>query len=147
MGLPGLEPGTSSLSVLIGPSAAASGTSGGSGKRLRSGQNPRPKTCRVSGASGGPGGVAVRLQYIKAEYERDEFIVGGRLLRHTPQYNELGWPALAVPTADGLVQVAGRPGSERPRCLPSAGDWGCRARTSWSLADPRVSGPRVLLLQ
>ncbi len=34
------------------------------------------------------------------------------MLRHTPQYNELGWPALAVPTADGPLQVAGRPGSE-----------------------------------
>ena len=50
---------------------------------------------------------------VEAEYERDEFIVGGRLLRHTPQYNELGWSALAVPTADGgAVQVAARPGSE-----------------------------------
>jgi aspartyl-tRNA(Asn)/glutamyl-tRNA(Gln) amidotransferase subunit A len=34
------------------------------------------------------------------------------LLRHTPQYNELGWPALAVPTTDGAVQVAARPGNE-----------------------------------
>ena len=57
-------------------------------------------------------GAAPTLQAVKAEYERDEFIVGGRLLRHTPQYNELGWPALAVPTADGAVQVAARPGNE-----------------------------------
>ncbi len=57
-------------------------------------------------------GAAPTLEAVKAEYERDEFIVGGRLVRHTPQYNELGWPALAVPTADGLVQVAGRPGGE-----------------------------------
>ena len=57
-------------------------------------------------------GAAPTLEAVKAEYERDEFMVGGRLLRHTPQYNELGWPALAAPTADGLVQVAGRPGSE-----------------------------------
>ncbi len=58
-------------------------------------------------------GAAPTLQAVEAEYERDEFIVGGRLLRHTPQYNELGWPALAVPTADGsTVQVAARPGNE-----------------------------------
>ncbi len=57
-------------------------------------------------------GAAPTLEAVKAEYERDEFIVGGRLLRHTPQYNELGWPALAVPTAGGAVQVASRPGNE-----------------------------------
>jgi Asp-tRNA(Asn)/Glu-tRNA(Gln) amidotransferase A subunit family amidase len=57
-------------------------------------------------------GAAPTLEAVEAEYERDEFIVGGRLLRHTPQYNELGWPALAIPTADGPLQVAGRPGSE-----------------------------------
>ena len=33
-------------------------------------------------------------------------------VRHTPVYNELGWAALAVPTEDGPVQVAGRAGSE-----------------------------------
>ena len=57
-------------------------------------------------------GAAPTLEAVEAEYERDEFIVGGRLLRHTPQYNELGWPALAVPTTDGAVQVAARPGNE-----------------------------------
>jgi aspartyl-tRNA(Asn)/glutamyl-tRNA(Gln) amidotransferase subunit A len=57
-------------------------------------------------------GAAPTLEAVEAEYERDEFIVGSRLLRHTPQYNELGWPALATPTADGPLQVAGRPGSE-----------------------------------
>ncbi len=57
-------------------------------------------------------GAAPTLEAVESEYERDEFIVGGRLLRHTPQYNELGWPALAIPTADGPLQVAGRPGSE-----------------------------------
>lgn len=57
-------------------------------------------------------GAAPTLEAVTAEYERDEFIVGGRLLRHTPQYNELGWPALAVPTTDGAVQVAARPGNE-----------------------------------
>jgi aspartyl-tRNA(Asn)/glutamyl-tRNA(Gln) amidotransferase subunit A len=72
-------------------------------------------------------GAAPTLEAVESEYERDEFIVGGRLLRHTPQYNELGWPALAIPTADGPLQVAGRPGSEaavlavgRQLGLPSA---------------------------
>jgi aspartyl-tRNA(Asn)/glutamyl-tRNA(Gln) amidotransferase subunit A len=57
-------------------------------------------------------GVAPTLEAARADYERDEFLVGDRLLRHTPLYNELGWAALAVPTEDGPVQVAGPPGSE-----------------------------------
>jgi aspartyl-tRNA(Asn)/glutamyl-tRNA(Gln) amidotransferase subunit A len=57
-------------------------------------------------------GAAPTLDAARADYERDEFLVGERLLRHTPVYNELGWPALAVPTQDGSVQVAGPPGSE-----------------------------------
>jgi aspartyl-tRNA(Asn)/glutamyl-tRNA(Gln) amidotransferase subunit A len=35
-----------------------------------------------------------------------------RLLTHTPLANALGWPALAVPTADGPRQLMGPPGSE-----------------------------------
>lgn len=57
-------------------------------------------------------GAAPTLDAAIADYEQDEFLVGERLLRHTPVYNELGWPALAVPTADGLLQVAARPGNE-----------------------------------
>jgi aspartyl-tRNA(Asn)/glutamyl-tRNA(Gln) amidotransferase subunit A len=57
-------------------------------------------------------GAAPTLAAAKADYERDEFLIGERVLRHTPVYNELGWVALAVPTADGPVQVAGPPGSE-----------------------------------
>jgi Asp-tRNA(Asn)/Glu-tRNA(Gln) amidotransferase A subunit family amidase len=57
-------------------------------------------------------GAAPLLEATIADYERDEFLTGFRLLRHTPLYNELGWPALAVPTEDGLVQVAARPGDE-----------------------------------
>lgn len=57
-------------------------------------------------------GVAPTLDAARGDYERDEFLVGDRLLRHTPAYNELDWAALAVPTEDGPVQVAGRPGSE-----------------------------------
>lgn len=57
-------------------------------------------------------GAAPLLEAAVADYERDEFLTGWRLLRHTPLYNELGWPALAVPTEDGPVQVAARPGNE-----------------------------------
>lgn len=57
-------------------------------------------------------GAAPTLAAARADYERDEFLVGDRLLRHTPVFNELGWPAVAVPTQDGPVQVAGRPGTE-----------------------------------
>lgn len=57
-------------------------------------------------------GAAPQLNAAVAEYERDEFFMSLRLVRHTPSYNELGWPALAVPTEDGPVQVAARPGNE-----------------------------------
>ncbi len=57
-------------------------------------------------------GAAPTLDAARADYDRDEFLVGDRLLRHTPVYNQLGWPAVAVPTADGPRQVAGRPGTE-----------------------------------
>ncbi len=57
-------------------------------------------------------GAAPTLEASVSDYERDEFLVGERLLRHTPAYNELGWVALVAPTEDGPVQVAARPGSE-----------------------------------
>jgi aspartyl-tRNA(Asn)/glutamyl-tRNA(Gln) amidotransferase subunit A len=57
-------------------------------------------------------GAAPTIVAAKADYDRDEFLVGDRLLRHTPMYNELGWPALTCPTADGPVQIAARPGRE-----------------------------------
>lgn len=57
-------------------------------------------------------GLAPKLEAIRAEYEHDDWIPSDRLLRHTPGYNELGWPALAVPTADGPLQLAARPGHE-----------------------------------
>jgi aspartyl-tRNA(Asn)/glutamyl-tRNA(Gln) amidotransferase subunit A len=57
-------------------------------------------------------GAPPLLEAALADYEQDEFLTGFRLLRHTPLYNELGWPALAVPTGDGPVQVAARPGHE-----------------------------------
>jgi aspartyl-tRNA(Asn)/glutamyl-tRNA(Gln) amidotransferase subunit A len=55
-------------------------------------------------------GRAPLLEAARYEYGHDEFVLGERLLRHTAAYNELGWPALAVPTADGPLQVAARPG-------------------------------------
>jgi aspartyl-tRNA(Asn)/glutamyl-tRNA(Gln) amidotransferase subunit A len=57
-------------------------------------------------------GASPTIEAAKADYDHDEFLVGDRLLRHTPMYNELGWPALTCPTADGPVQIAARPGNE-----------------------------------
>ncbi len=57
-------------------------------------------------------GLAPTLDEAASDFERDEFLVGERLLRHTPAYNELGWVALVVPTEDGPIQVASRPGNE-----------------------------------
>jgi aspartyl-tRNA(Asn)/glutamyl-tRNA(Gln) amidotransferase subunit A len=57
-------------------------------------------------------GAAPLLEAARADYERDECLTGFRLLRHTPLYNELGWPALAVPMEEELAQVAARPGNE-----------------------------------
>lgn len=57
-------------------------------------------------------GLAPKLEAVRAEHSQDEWIASERLLRHTPAYNALGWPALAVPTADGPLQLATRPGNE-----------------------------------
>lgn len=57
-------------------------------------------------------GAAPRLKAVLADYTSGESRIRSRMLRHTPVYNALGWPALAVPTTDGSVQVAGRPGNE-----------------------------------
>lgn len=57
-------------------------------------------------------GAAPLLEAALTDFKRDEFLTGLRLLRHTPLYNELGWPALGVPTEDGPLQVAARPGNE-----------------------------------
>jgi aspartyl-tRNA(Asn)/glutamyl-tRNA(Gln) amidotransferase subunit A len=57
-------------------------------------------------------GVAPTLEAAISDYERGETQIRSRLLRYTPAYNALGWPALAVPTVEGPVQVAARPGDE-----------------------------------
>ena len=59
--------------------------------------------------------AAPLLEAARADYERDEFLTGFRLLRHTPLYNELGWPALAVPMEEGLAQVAARPTTKKQK--------------------------------
>jgi aspartyl-tRNA(Asn)/glutamyl-tRNA(Gln) amidotransferase subunit A len=57
-------------------------------------------------------GSAPTVESALSDYALDEFLVGDRLLRHTPMYNELGWPALVCPTDEGPVQIAARPGDE-----------------------------------
>ncbi|MCW2833952.1 MAG: amidase [Nocardioides sp.] len=57
-------------------------------------------------------GPAPTVAEAEADYERDEFVVGDRLLKYTPVYNELGWPALTCPTREGPIQIAARPGHE-----------------------------------
>lgn len=57
-------------------------------------------------------GAAPSVRAVRRDYERDEALVRQRLLRHTPQFNALGWPALTCPTARGPVQLACRPGDE-----------------------------------
>ena len=57
-------------------------------------------------------GAAPTLEAAISDYERGEGQIRSRLLRHTPAYNALGWPALAVPTAEEPVQIAARPGDE-----------------------------------
>lgn len=55
---------------------------------------------------------ALTLEEAIADYERGEGLLRSQLVKHTPIYNALGWPALAVPTEEGSVQVAARQGDE-----------------------------------
>ena len=57
-------------------------------------------------------GAAPLVDAVRRDYERGETFVRQRLLRHTPVYNALGWPALSCPTATENVQLAARPGDE-----------------------------------
>ena len=57
-------------------------------------------------------GAAPLVEAVRRDYERGETWVRQRLLRHTPVYNALGWPALSCPTTAGNVQLAARPGDE-----------------------------------
>lgn len=68
-------------------------------------------------------GAAPLVEAVRRDYERGETFVRQRLLRHTPVYNALGWPALSCPTANGNVQLAARPGDE-PKLLAVAASIG-----------------------
>jgi Asp-tRNA(Asn)/Glu-tRNA(Gln) amidotransferase A subunit family amidase len=57
-------------------------------------------------------GAAPLVESVRRDYERGETFVRQRLLRHTPVYNALGWPALSCPTTTGNLQLAARPGDE-----------------------------------
>jgi Asp-tRNA(Asn)/Glu-tRNA(Gln) amidotransferase A subunit family amidase len=57
-------------------------------------------------------GSAPLVEAVRRDYERGETFVRQRLLRHTPAYNALEWPALSCPTGTGNVQLAARPGAE-----------------------------------
>jgi aspartyl-tRNA(Asn)/glutamyl-tRNA(Gln) amidotransferase subunit A len=57
-------------------------------------------------------GEVPTIEAILREYEEDRLDHSLGMLAHTPIANALGWPALAVPTADGPRQILGRPGSE-----------------------------------
>lgn len=57
-------------------------------------------------------GAAPLVESVRRDYERGEGLVRSRLLRHTPQANVLGWPALACPLPAGSVQLMARPGDE-----------------------------------
>lgn len=57
-------------------------------------------------------GEAPTVEEVQKDYTENSFMYGNRMLRLTPIYNELGWVAMVAPTADGPIQIAGRPGSE-----------------------------------
>jgi aspartyl-tRNA(Asn)/glutamyl-tRNA(Gln) amidotransferase subunit A len=57
-------------------------------------------------------GAAPTVGAVRRDYDRGETLVRQRLLRHTPAYNALGWPALSCPRGAGSVQLAARPGDE-----------------------------------
>jgi len=52
------------------------------------------------------------VEELARDYRDGVLTTSERLMTHTPLANALGWPALALPTADGPRQLLGRPGSE-----------------------------------
>jgi Asp-tRNA(Asn)/Glu-tRNA(Gln) amidotransferase A subunit family amidase len=54
-------------------------------------------------------GPAPTIDAALADYRDGTAHVGERLMRHTPVANALGWPAIAVPTAEGPRQLLCRP--------------------------------------
>jgi aspartyl-tRNA(Asn)/glutamyl-tRNA(Gln) amidotransferase subunit A len=57
-------------------------------------------------------GAAPTIADVLADYEQDRLSESARLMRFTPIANALGWPAMAVPTADGPRHLLARPGHE-----------------------------------
>lgn len=57
-------------------------------------------------------GEAPTVEEVMRDYRDGRLTTTNRLLSVTPLVNALGWPALALPTADGPRQIIGRPGSE-----------------------------------
>lgn len=57
-------------------------------------------------------GDAPLVSAVEYDYDHAESRVRERLVRHTPIYNHLGWAAMTIPTADGPIQAAARPGDE-----------------------------------
>ena len=57
-------------------------------------------------------GAPPTIAEVVADYEQDQLRESPRLMRFTPVANALGWPAMAVPTADGPRHLLGRPGYE-----------------------------------
>jgi Asp-tRNA(Asn)/Glu-tRNA(Gln) amidotransferase A subunit family amidase len=64
-------------------------------------------------------GEAPTIDAALADYRDDAQHVRGRLLSYTPVANALGWPAIAVPTADGPRHLLGRPDAV-PQLLAAA---------------------------
>jgi Asp-tRNA(Asn)/Glu-tRNA(Gln) amidotransferase A subunit family amidase len=52
------------------------------------------------------------VEELARDYRAGTLTASDRLMTHTPLANALGWPALALPTADGPRHLLGRPGSE-----------------------------------
>jgi Asp-tRNA(Asn)/Glu-tRNA(Gln) amidotransferase A subunit family amidase len=57
-------------------------------------------------------GEAPTVEEVMRDYREKTLDTSARLLGVTPIVSALGWPALALPTADGPRQIVGRPGSE-----------------------------------
>ena len=62
---------------------------------------------------------------VQRDYAADTYVESDRLLAYTPVANALGWPAMAIPTADGPLHALARPRREA-HLLAVAVARGCR---------------------